>query len=294
MKWNEVKCTVSNYKWNEMKWNVTDISSRRREMKFMKCIFYMKFHEISWGKKGSPNEVKALTILEKKRAERNSGGFPRLSAYHGGYFREYQSCARWLRTPPNSKRDSQISSTDLQDGHPLEVKGLQNSTDITKWGRLQGIHQMAIILTEAKLYPSKTLQRELLTYVTNQLPFFLFPPNRCRHKKQNHLIKWEKKFQEGKWEDLWKQSISEFETEQSNIKPQKELSTAHKVRKSEHFHQHEEISREDKVFTNNENQRMTQDMLSTSVSYSLTQVQTMTVHRTWEMTCRNTDLLKLI
>jgi hypothetical protein len=65
------------------------------------------------------------------------------------------------------------------------------------------------------------------------------------------LIKLVKKFQKGKWEDLWKQSISEFETEQNNIKPQKELSTDHKVRKSEHFHQHGEISREVKVFTNN-------------------------------------------
>jgi hypothetical protein len=111
---------------------------------------------------------------------------------------------------------------------------------------------LTLILTAAKLYPLKTLRRDLLTYVVKQLPFFLFPPNLCRHKKQNHLIKRAKKFQEGKWEDSWKQSISEFETEQSNIKPQKELSTVHKVRKSEHFHQHGEISRAAKVFTNNE------------------------------------------
>ncbi len=63
MKWNEMNCTVSNYKWNEMKWNVTDFSSRRREMKFMKYIFFMKFHEISWDKKGSPNEMQSLSIL---------------------------------------------------------------------------------------------------------------------------------------------------------------------------------------------------------------------------------------
>jgi hypothetical protein len=57
-------------------------------------------------------------------------------------------------------------------------------------------------------------------------------------------------FQEGKWGDLWKQSISEFEIEKSNIKPQKELSTSYKVRKLEHYHQHGEISRVAKVFTN--------------------------------------------
>ena len=82
------------------------------------------------------------------------------------------------------------------------------------------------------------------------MPFFIFPPNRCRHKKQNHLIKRAKKFQEGKWEDLWKQSILEFEIGKRNIKPHKELSTAHKVRNSEHFHQHGKISRAAKVFTN--------------------------------------------
>ena len=109
---------------------------------------------------------------------------------------------------------------------------------------------LTLILRAVKLYPLKTLQRELLTYVAKQLPFFIFPPNRCRHKKQNHLIKRAKKFQEGKWEDLWKQSIFEFEIEMRHIKPQKELSTAHKVRKSEHFHQHGEISRAAKVFTN--------------------------------------------
>jgi len=56
-----------------------------------------------------------------------------------------------------------------------------------------------------------------------QLPFFIFPPNRVRHKKQNQLIKWAKKFQERKWEELCQ---------------------------AEYFHQHGEISRTTKVFTN--------------------------------------------
>jgi hypothetical protein len=107
------------------------------------------------------------------------------------------------------------------------------------------------ILTVAHRYPLKTLQRELLTYVAMQLPFFIFPPNRCRRKKQNFLIKRAKKFQQGKWEELWKQSISEFEVEKKHIKPQQELSTAHMVRKAEYLHQHGEISRAAKVFTNN-------------------------------------------
>jgi hypothetical protein len=58
----------------------------------------------------------------------------------------------------------------------------------------------------AKRYPVKTLQRELLTFVVKQLSFFIFPATRVHHKKQNHLIKRPKKFQDGKWEDLWKQS----------------------------------------------------------------------------------------
>ncbi len=57
---------------------------------------------------------------------------------------------------------------------------------------------LTLILTVAKLYPVKTLEREHLTYMAKQLPFFIFPPNRVRHKKENQLIKRAKKFQEGK------------------------------------------------------------------------------------------------
>jgi hypothetical protein len=39
--------------------------------------------------------------------------------------------------------------------------------------------------------------------------------------------------------------------EKRHIKPQEELSTAHKVRKAEYFHQHGEIRRSAKVFKNN-------------------------------------------
>ena len=78
--------------------------------------------------------------------------------------------------------------------------------------------------------------------MAKQLPFFIFPPNRGRRKKQNFLIKRAKKFQQGKWEELWKQSISEFDVEKKHIKPQQELSTAHMVRKAGYLHQHEEIS----------------------------------------------------
>ncbi len=45
---------------------------------------------------------------------------------------------------------------------------------------------LTLILTAANSYPLKTLQRELLTYVAKQLPFFIFPSTRCRNKKQNH------------------------------------------------------------------------------------------------------------
>ncbi len=110
---------------------------------------------------------------------------------------------------------------------------------------------LTLILTVAHRYPLKTLQRELLTYVVKQLPFFIFPPNRGRRKKQNFFIKRAKKFQQGKWEELWNQSISEFEVEKKHIKPQQELSTAHMVRKAEYLYQHGEISRAAKVFTNN-------------------------------------------
>jgi hypothetical protein len=71
-----------------------------------------------------------------------------------------------------------------------------------------------------------------------QLPFFIFPPNRVRHKKQNQLIKRAKKFQEGKWEELWQQSLNEFKIKTEHFQPPKEKSAAHKVRQAEYFHQH--------------------------------------------------------
>jgi hypothetical protein len=109
---------------------------------------------------------------------------------------------------------------------------------------------LTLILSVPSRYPIKTLQRELLTCVAKQLPFFIFPPNRRRRKNQNLLIKRGKKFQVGKWEELWKQSISEYEVEKNHMRPQQELSTAHKVRKAKYFDQHGEISRAAKVFTN--------------------------------------------
>jgi hypothetical protein len=101
------------------------------------------------------------------------------------------------------------------------------------------------------MYPVKTFQRELLTFVPNQLSFFIFPPNRCRHKKQNNLIKRTKKFQGGKLEDLWKKSLHEFEIDKVHTQPPKEKSIVQKVCRSEHFHQFVDISWVDKDLTNN-------------------------------------------
>jgi hypothetical protein len=58
-------------------------------------------------------------------------------------------------------------------------------------------------------------------------------------------------FGKKKWDS--KQSICEFNIEKEHIQPPKDLSTAHKVRKSEHFHKHGEISKEVKVFTSDSN-----------------------------------------
>jgi hypothetical protein len=45
------------------------------------------------------------------------------------------------------------------------------------------------------------------------LTFFIFPPTRIHRNHQKHLIKRAKKFQEGKWEELWKQSMREYDIE---------------------------------------------------------------------------------
>jgi hypothetical protein len=120
--------------------------------------------------------------------------------------------------------DSKFHSADLQRGHPFDTTRFQNSTDITKRGVLQGIYQVPHPNSHSgQTVPDKNTVRELLTYEMKQLPFFIFPPNRVRHKKQNQLIKLAKKFQERKWEELCQ---------------------------AEYFHQHGEISRTAQVFTN--------------------------------------------
>ena len=49
-------------------------------------------------------------------------------------------------------------------------------------------------------------------------------------------MKREKRFQDGTWEDLWKQSLHEYELEKAHIQPLREKSTTQKVRTSEHCH----------------------------------------------------------
>ncbi len=121
------------------------------------CLIYMDLENTRHYLSTTPNMVLSIpppppptrrgTNGHQARSPRVTGSSesindPAQAVGHGGYFREYQSRARWLRTPPNSKRGSQISSADLPDGYPLEATGLQKSTDITKWGNLQGIHPM--------------------------------------------------------------------------------------------------------------------------------------------------------
>jgi hypothetical protein len=45
-------------------------------MKFMKCIFFMKFHEISRDKKVSPNEVKDLRHMFWVSSSKSTESFP--------------------------------------------------------------------------------------------------------------------------------------------------------------------------------------------------------------------------
>jgi len=151
---------------------------------------------------------------------------------------------------------------------------------------------LTLILTAAKLYPLKTLQRELLTYVAKQVPFFLFPPNRCRHKKQNHLIKRAKKFQEGKGKTCGSNRSRNSKLKRATLNPRRNYPPLTKCGNQNISINMGRYLGLLKFSQTMPNLQMTQDMLSTSVSYSLTQVQTMTVHRKWEMICRNTGLPK--
>jgi len=143
-------------------------------------------------------------------------------------------------------------------------------------------------------FSSKNTGKGALNIRGEALSFFIFPPNRCRHKKQNLLIKKAKKFQEGKWEDLWKQSISECEVEKRHIKPQQELSITHKVRKAEYFHKHGEISRAAKVFTNESNRPTNDPAHSESLQQLFPHPSSdYDCPPKWGKTHRNTGLLKL-
>ena len=106
-----------------------------------------------------------------------------------------------------------------------------------------------MILQLVQRFPTKTLERELLCFVAKQLPFFILPPTRIRRKHQKHLIKRAQKFQDGKWEDLWKQSLREYDIEMQHIQPPREKSIPQKDRQAQHFHRHGAIAKASKVLT---------------------------------------------
>ncbi len=99
------------------------------------------------------------------------------------------------------------------------------------------------ILSLVLMFPKKTLERELLYFVAKQLSFFIFPPVRIRRNHHKHITKRAKKFQDGKWEDLWKQALHEYDLEITDIQSLREKSTLQKVSQSKHFHRFGTISR---------------------------------------------------
>jgi hypothetical protein len=128
-----------------------------------------------------------------------TGYFATPATYTRGYFREYSIGARRLRAPLNPKLGSQLHPADLQVGHPMTPRDCSvQRTSPNGESYKEFTKCLTLILTVAKLYPVKKLQSELLTFVEVQLPFSSFPPNRSRHKKQNHLIKRAKTFQRWK------------------------------------------------------------------------------------------------
>jgi hypothetical protein len=90
-------------------------------------------------------------------------------------------------------------------------------------------------------------QRELLCFVIKQSPFFIFPPTRIRRNHQKHLIKSAKKFQENKWEELWKQSIGDYDIERDPIQPPKQKSIPEKDHQAQFFHKFGSKSKASKV-----------------------------------------------
>ncbi len=153
-----------------------------------------------------------------------------------------------------------------------------------------GQHQLRILtrnllnvslktLTEAKLYPIKTLQRAFLTYVVTQLSFFIFPPNRVDTKNK---ITWSK---------------GQTKSKRENGKNCGSNRSVNLIQKRSTLN----LRRICLLHTKCENlnistirsQPATQVTMSGFNSYSLPQVQSTTVHCKWEKTCLNTVRLKL-
>jgi hypothetical protein len=129
---------------------------------------------------------------------------------------------------------------------------IQHVPDPTEESYKEFTKCLKLILPLVQLFPTKTLERELLCSVDKQLPFFIFPPTRIRRKHQKLLINRTKKFQEGKWEELWKQSIREYDIEREHrehIQPPKQKSIPEKDRRSQFFHKFRSISKASKVLT---------------------------------------------
>jgi len=94
---------------------------------------------------------------------------------------------------------------------------------IKNHGVFQGIHQVD--------YPDSSSCQDVSnenfkeTFVSKQLPFFIFPPTRVHLNHQKHLMK-SNEIPKGKCKVLGNQSLHEYDIEKTHMLPPKEKSVA--------------------------------------------------------------------
>ena len=123
-------------------------------------------------------------------------------------------------SPPTIKKKMQLTAQDIFRWQLCKTRDCRvRRTPPTEASYKDYAKCLKKILSLVFMFPKKTLERELLYFVAKQLPFFIFPPARIRRNHQKHITRRAKQFQDGKWEDLWKQALHEYDIEIAHIQP---------------------------------------------------------------------------
>ena len=94
----------------------------------------------------------------------------------------------WQPGEKNKVSSNSFDPTDLQGGHSMEVKRLQNSTDITKRGFLQGIHHVSHPNSHSgQIVSIKNIAKGAINIRGEAIAFFPLPPESLSSQEAESL-----------------------------------------------------------------------------------------------------------